>query len=90
MWQANWHFQDYINNLFTSHSIFKGHNQQLDLTAAKLNNRCEVLMQLKLNLEEENRHLLEQISRLMSQNEELLSQTLESKDQIYTEQKQYT
>lgn len=47
-------------------------------------------MQLKLNLEEENRHLLEQISRLMSQNEELLSQTLESKDQIYTEQKQYT
>lgn len=76
-----------INSFFFSH---KGHNQQLDLTAAKLNNRCEVLMQLKLNLEEENRHLLEQISRLMSQNEELLSQTLESKDQIYTEQKQYT
>lgn len=47
-------------------------------------------MQLKLNLEEENRHLLEQIGRLMSQNEELLSQTLESKDQIYAEQKQYT
>jgi len=66
------------------------HNQQLDITAAKLNNRCEVLMQLKLNLEEENKHLLEQIGRLMSQNEELLSQTLESKDQIYAEQKQYT
>ena len=47
-------------------------------------------MQLKMNLEEENRHLLEQIGRLMSQNEELLSQTLESKDQIYAEQKQYT
>lgn len=47
-------------------------------------------MQLKANLEEENRHLLEQISRLMGQNEELLSQTLESKDQIYSEQKQYT
>nr|CAB3228757.1 girdin [Phallusia mammillata] len=71
-------------------SDIKDHNQQLDITAAKLNNRCEVLMQLKANLEEENRHLLEQISRLMGQNEELLSQTLESKDQIYSEQKQYT
>ena len=76
--------------LHVAKSMFQDHNQQLDITAAKLNNRCEVLMQLKLNLEEENKHLLEQIGRLMSQNEELLSQTLESKDQIYAEQKQYT
>ncbi|XP_078492065.1 girdin [Ciona intestinalis] len=67
----------------------KDHNQQLDIATAKLSNRCEVLMQLKGNLEDENRHLLEQISRLMSQNEELLSQALEGKDQIYSEQKQY-
>ncbi|XP_039255086.2 girdin-like isoform X3 [Styela clava] len=65
-------------------------NQELDFKTSKLSNRCDVLMQLKENLEDENRHLLEQINRLMSQNEELLSQTLESKDQIYTEQKQYT
>uniref|UniRef100_H2ZQI9 HOOK N-terminal domain-containing protein n=1 Tax=Ciona savignyi TaxID=51511 RepID=H2ZQI9_CIOSA len=63
--------------------------RQLDIATAKLSNRCEVLMQLKGNLEDENRHLLEQISRLMSHNEELLSQALEGKDQIYTEQKQY-
>jgi len=71
-------------------SDVQSHNQQLDITAAKFKNRCEVLMQLKENLEEENRHLLAQINRLMSQNEELHLQTLESKDQIYSEQKQYT
>ncbi|XP_069090281.1 girdin isoform X2 [Pleurodeles waltl] len=63
--------------------------QQLDITYTKLNNQCELLSQLKGNLEEENRHLLDQIQTLMLQNKTLLEQNMESKDLFHVEQRQY-
>ncbi|CAL8388401.1 unnamed protein product [Arctogadus glacialis] len=62
---------------------------QLDITSTKLTNQCELLSQLKGNLEEENRHLLSQIQSLMLQNRALLEQTMESKDLFHVEQRQY-
>lgn len=49
----------------------------------------QLLSQLKGNLEEENRHLLDQIQTLMLQNRTLLEQNMESKDLFHVEQRQY-
>ncbi|XP_075060123.1 girdin isoform X3 [Mixophyes fleayi] len=70
-------------------SKLKEQYQQLDITSTKLNNQCELLNQLKGNLEEENRHLLDQIQTLMLQNRTLLEQNMESKDLFHVEQRQY-
>uniref|UniRef100_A0A667XEF4 Coiled-coil domain containing 88Aa n=1 Tax=Myripristis murdjan TaxID=586833 RepID=A0A667XEF4_9TELE len=70
-------------------SKLKKEYQQLDITSTKLTNQCELLGQLKGNLEEENRHLLSQIQTLMLQNRTLLEQTMESKDLFHVEQRQY-
>ncbi|XP_078505620.1 girdin isoform X2 [Lissotriton helveticus] len=70
-------------------SKLKEQYQQLDITYTKLNNQCELLSQLKGNLEEENRHLLDQIQTLMLQNKSLLEQNMESKDIFHVEQRQY-
>ncbi|KAM3864564.1 girdin-like [Diretmus argenteus] len=70
-------------------SKLKKQYQQLDITSTKLTNQCELLGQLKGNLEEENRHLLSQIQTLMLQNRTLLEQTMESKDLFHVEQRQY-
>ncbi|XP_055069273.2 girdin isoform X2 [Misgurnus anguillicaudatus] len=67
----------------------KEHNQHLDIVTIKLSNQCELLIQLKGNLEEENRHLLDQIQSVMLQNRTLLDQTMESKDLFHVEQRQY-
>ncbi|XP_062824895.1 girdin isoform X10 [Anolis carolinensis] len=66
-------------------SKLKEQYQQLDITYTKLNNQCELLSQLKGNLEEENRHLLDHIQTLMLQNKTLI----ESKDLFHVEQRQY-
>ncbi|KAL1005856.1 hypothetical protein UPYG_G00064820 [Umbra pygmaea] len=70
-------------------SQLKEQYQQMDITSTKLTNQCELLSQLKGNLEEENRHLLDQIQTLMLQNRTLLEQTMESKDLFHVEQRQY-
>ncbi|XP_032072884.1 girdin isoform X1 [Thamnophis elegans] len=70
-------------------SKLKEQYQQLDIIHTKLNNQCELLSQLKGNLEEENRHLLDQIQTLMLQNRTLLEQNMESKDLFHVEQRQY-
>ncbi|XP_060773132.1 LOW QUALITY PROTEIN: girdin-like [Neoarius graeffei] len=70
-------------------SKLKEQYQQLDITSTKLTNQCELLSQLKGNLEEENRHLLNQIQTLMQQNQTLLDQTMESKDLLHFGQRQY-
>ncbi|TRZ03172.1 hypothetical protein DNTS_026109, partial [Danionella cerebrum] len=64
-------------------------DQQLEMVIFKLTNRCELLTQLKGNLEEENRHLLDQIQSVMQQNQSLLDQTMENKDLFHMEQRQY-
>ncbi|KAJ0050541.1 hypothetical protein NL108_003761, partial [Boleophthalmus pectinirostris] len=70
-------------------SKLKKEFQELDITSTKLGNQCELLGQLKGNLEEENRHLLNQIETLMIQNRTLLEQTMESKDLFHVEERQY-
>ncbi|KAM4583940.1 girdin-like isoform 2-T2 [Odontesthes bonariensis] len=70
-------------------SKLKKEFQQLDITSTKLTNQCELLSQLKGNLEEENRHLLSQIETLMLQNRTLLEQNMESKDLFHVEERQY-
>uniref|UniRef100_UPI0037E8927B girdin n=1 Tax=Semicossyphus pulcher TaxID=241346 RepID=UPI0037E8927B len=70
-------------------SKLKKEFQQLDISSTKLTNQCELLGQLKGNLEEENRHLLGQIETLMLQNRTLLEQTMESKDLFHVEERQY-
>ncbi|XP_077427250.1 girdin isoform X2 [Vanacampus margaritifer] len=70
-------------------SQLKKDYQQLDITSTKLTNQCELLSQLKGNLEEENQHLLSQIDTLMLQNRTLLEQTMESKDLFHIEERQY-
>uniref|UniRef100_A0AAQ5ZLL6 HOOK N-terminal domain-containing protein n=1 Tax=Amphiprion ocellaris TaxID=80972 RepID=A0AAQ5ZLL6_AMPOC len=70
-------------------SKLKKEFQQLDIASTKLTNQCELLSQLKGNLEEENRHLLGQIETLMLQNRTLLEQTMESKDLFHVEERQY-
>ncbi|XP_070590862.1 girdin isoform X3 [Erythrolamprus reginae] len=70
-------------------SKLKEQYQELDITRTKLNNHCELLSQIKGNLEEENRHLLDQIQTLMLQNRTLLEQNMESKDLFHVEQRQY-
>ncbi|XP_059929514.1 girdin isoform X3 [Gadus macrocephalus] len=69
-------------------SRLREQHQQLDISSTKLTNQCELLGQLKDNLEEENRHLLDQIHTLMLQNRTLLEQTMESKDLFHVEQRQ--
>uniref|UniRef100_A0A3P9JUU9 Coiled-coil domain containing 88Aa n=1 Tax=Oryzias latipes TaxID=8090 RepID=A0A3P9JUU9_ORYLA len=70
-------------------SKLKTELQQLDITSMKLSNQCELLSQLKENLDEENRHLLSQIKTLMLQNRTLLEQNMESKDLFHVEERQY-
>ncbi|XP_041641582.1 girdin-like [Cheilinus undulatus] len=70
-------------------SKLKKEFQQMDINSTKLTNQCELLSQLKGNLEEENRHLLSQIETLMLQNRTLLEQTMESKDMFHVEERQY-
>ncbi|XP_043931321.1 girdin-like [Protopterus annectens] len=67
----------------------KEQNQQLDISATKLTSQCELMAQLKSNLEEENRHLLHQIQTLSQENRTLLEKTMESKDQFFEEQRQH-
>ncbi|XP_018419839.1 PREDICTED: girdin isoform X1 [Nanorana parkeri] len=70
-------------------SKLKEEFQKLDIESTKLNNQCELLGQVKGNLEEENRHLTDQIQTLMLLNKTLLDQSMESKDLFQIEQRQY-
>ncbi|XP_077341641.1 girdin isoform X2 [Lithobates pipiens] len=70
-------------------SRLKEEYQKLDIESTKLNNQCELLGQVKGNLEEENRHLTDQIQTLMLLNKTLLDQNMESKDLFQIEQRQY-
>uniref|UniRef100_A0A3B5LZL2 Coiled-coil domain containing 88Aa n=1 Tax=Xiphophorus couchianus TaxID=32473 RepID=A0A3B5LZL2_9TELE len=71
-------------------SKLKKEDQELDINFTKLTNQCELLSQLKGNLEEENRHLICQIETLMLQNRSLLEQNMESKDLFHVEERQYS
>ena len=62
----------------------------LDVELSKLNNRCDVLQQWTTTLEEDKRNLVNQVSVLLTQYHELLSQTLEEKDHFHEETKNFS
>ncbi|CAG09762.1 unnamed protein product, partial [Tetraodon nigroviridis] len=64
-------------------------NQSLDLSNARLTSQYQLLSQLKLNMEEENRHLMEQNQTLLKENQALLEQSLVRCDQHYSQQKEF-
>ncbi|XP_051885592.1 protein Daple-like [Pristis pectinata] len=67
----------------------KEQHQNLDISQTKMGNHCELLTQLKSNLEEENHYLLNQVQSLNQQNQNLLERSMESKELYHEEQKQY-
>ncbi|CAL8285050.1 unnamed protein product [Lota lota] len=76
------HWMKQYDSLMEQHKV-------LDLSMTKLDNHCELLSRLKGNLEEENHHLLSQISLLSQQNHTLLERSMESKELYHQEQKLY-
>jgi hypothetical protein len=62
----------------------------LDVELSKLNNKCDVLQQWNTTLEEDKRNLVNQVSVLLTQYHELLSQTLEEKDHFHEETKNFS
>uniref|UniRef100_UPI00358E287C girdin-like n=1 Tax=Myxine glutinosa TaxID=7769 RepID=UPI00358E287C len=71
------------------YASLKEEYQAFDINNTKMENHCELLSQLKGNLEEENKQLQDQMQSLMVRNQELMDQTMESKDMYIEEQKQY-
>lgn len=62
----------------------------LDVENSKITNRCEVLHQLNLSLEEDRKSLMSQVSLLLYQYHELLTQTLDDKEHFHEEERGYT
>lgn len=62
----------------------------MDVEVGKVNNKCEVLQQWNNTLEEDKRNLVNQVSVLLTQYHELLSQTLEEKDHFHEETKNFS
>ncbi|KAI4904158.1 hypothetical protein NFI96_013825 [Prochilodus magdalenae] len=70
-------------------NMLKEQNQQLDLNNVRLNSQYQLLTQLKGNMEEETRHLVEQNQSLAKENRALLERSLESRDQHHIQQREY-
>ncbi|KAK3565119.1 hypothetical protein QTP86_033175, partial [Hemibagrus guttatus] len=70
-------------------NMLKEQNQQLDLNNVRLNSQYQLLTQLKGNMEEETRHLVEQNQSLAKENRALLERSLESRDQHHNQQREY-
>jgi len=62
----------------------------LDVENTKVANRCEVLHQLNLSLEEDRKSLMSQVSLLLSQYHDLLTQTLDDKEHYHVEEREYS
>ncbi|XP_059095121.1 girdin-like isoform X2 [Tigriopus californicus] len=63
---------------------------QVDVEYSKAMNRCEVLTKINNSLEDDRKGLMEQFSMLLSQYQELLTQTLNDKEHFHEEEKFYT
>ncbi|XP_023727348.1 girdin isoform X2 [Cryptotermes secundus] len=66
------------------------HNTLLEVEVSKLNNRCEMLLQMNTGLEDDRRSLMDHVSLLLSQYHELLTHSLEDKEHYHTEEKMFT
>lgn len=63
---------------------------QIDVEYSKAVNRCEVLTKINNSLEDDRKGLMDQFSMLLSQYQELLTQTLNDKEHFHEEEKFYT
>lgn len=66
-----------------------GINHELENAQDTLVEKCSMLDQMNKTLEQENRHLLAQLSSLVVQNRDLMTQTMDSKDRFHEEEKQF-
>uniref|UniRef100_F6ZGD9 Coiled-coil domain containing 88B n=1 Tax=Ornithorhynchus anatinus TaxID=9258 RepID=F6ZGD9_ORNAN len=64
-------------------------NQKLDLSVCKLTTQCQLLTDLRGAQEEENRQLLAEVQALSRENRGLMEQSLESRDHLHREQREY-
>ncbi|XP_038620652.1 LOW QUALITY PROTEIN: coiled-coil domain-containing protein 88B [Tachyglossus aculeatus] len=64
-------------------------NQKLDLSVCKLTTQCQLLTDLRAAQEEENRQLLAEVQALSRENRGLMEQSLESRDHLHREQREY-
>ncbi|XP_011496229.1 PREDICTED: protein Daple [Ceratosolen solmsi marchali] len=62
----------------------------LELQIGKLNQHCEILLQMNTGLDSDRRSLMDHVSLLLSQYHELLTHALEDKEHYHTEEKIYT
>ncbi|KAJ8405176.1 hypothetical protein AAFF_G00321670 [Aldrovandia affinis] len=70
-------------------SKLREQNQHLDLNTARLASQYQLLTQLKGNMEEETRHLVDQNQCLARENRALLERSLESRDQHHLQQREH-
>ena len=68
----------------------KSQMQVLDVEHSKALNRCEVLAQMNLSLEEDRKNLMSQVSILLTQYHDLLTQTLDDKEHFHEEERVFT
>ncbi|KAM6953338.1 LOW QUALITY PROTEIN: coiled-coil domain containing 88A [Aplochiton taeniatus] len=69
-------------------SAMRETTQSLDLSNVRLSSQYQLLTQLKGNMEEENRHLVEHNQSLLKENRTLMEQSLERKDQHHNLQRE--
>ncbi|KDR17251.1 girdin isoform X2 [Zootermopsis nevadensis] len=62
----------------------------LEIEVSKLNNRCEMLLQMNTGLEDDRRSLMDHVSLILSQYHELLTHNLEDKEHYHMEEKMFT
>ena len=62
----------------------------MDVEHSKALNRCEVLTQMNSSLEEDRKSLMSQVSILLTQYHDLLTQTLDDKEHFHEEEKVFT
>ncbi|XP_076181138.1 protein girdin isoform X2 [Ptiloglossa arizonensis] len=65
-------------------------SSNLELQVNKLNQRCEMLLHVNSGLDNDRRSLMDHISLMFTQYHELLTRSLEDKEQYHMEEKMYT
>uniref|UniRef100_V9K8Z0 Girdin n=1 Tax=Callorhinchus milii TaxID=7868 RepID=V9K8Z0_CALMI len=65
------------------------HSRSLEIELTKLGSQCELMAQLKANVEEENRHLSQRLQTLSDENHHLMERSLERREREHEEQREH-
>ncbi|KAK9498382.1 hypothetical protein O3M35_003028 [Rhynocoris fuscipes] len=71
-------------------STLSDNKTHLEVHLSKLNNEVEILKEVKMNLEEDRKSLMEHVTLLLGQYHALLTHSLEDKDHYHMEEKLFT